>query len=199
MTVEPIVLNGRIVRLEPLQESHVPDLTRAAQDERIWRYMLYGNIQTEAQMRAWVADMLDRGSRGADLPFAVIFLETGRAIGATRYMEIRPEHRGLEIGGTWYAREFHGTLVNKESKYLLLRHAFEVLGCLRVQFKTDSRNVHSQHAIESLGALKEGTLRNHIITPEGFIRDSVYYSIIASEWPGVKARLESRLYQESGV
>ena len=199
MAIEPIVLNGQIVRLEPLEISHIPDLTRAAQDERIWRYMLYGNIQTEAQMRVWVADMLDRGSRGTDLPFAVILRKTGQAIGATRFMEIRPKHRGLEIGGTWFASEFHGTLVNKESKYLLLRHAFESLRCLRVQFKTDSRNVHSQHAIESLGAVKEGILRNHLITPEGYVRDSVYYSIIASEWPGVKARLESRLYKESGV
>lgn len=197
MSVDPIVLEGQIVRLEPLQENQAIELTRAAQDERIWRYMLYGNVNTEARMRAWIADMLNRQSRGTDLPFAVIYLKTSVAIGATRYLEMRPEHRALEIGGTWYASEFHGTLVNKESKYLLLRHAFEVFNCLRVQFKTDSRNLHSQHAIESLGAVKEGVLRNHMITPEGVVRDSVYYSIIASEWLRVKARLEARLYKQS--
>jgi RimJ/RimL family protein N-acetyltransferase len=159
--------------------------------------MLYGNINNEDRMRTWIADLLNRQSGGTDLPFAVICLETGHAIGATRFMDIRKEHRGLEIGGTWYASEFHGTLVNKESKYLLLRHAFEVFDCLRVQFKTDLRNTRSQHAIESLGAVKEGILRNHMITPEGVIRDSVYYSIIADEWPGVKAHLNARLYLES--
>ncbi len=193
MEVLPIVLTGRVVRLEPLSEAHVPDLTRAGQDESIWRYLVYGVIRTEEQMRALVRDLLERQARGTDVPFAVIHLETNRVVGSTRYMDIRPEHRGLEIGGTWYASAVQRTAVNTECKYLLLRHAFETLGCIRVQFKADSRNERSLRAIERLGAIKEGVLRNHMIVLNDYIRDSVYYSILDSEWPGVKTRLEEKL------
>jgi RimJ/RimL family protein N-acetyltransferase len=193
MNVQPVTLAGTIVRLEPLSEAHVPDLTAAGQDEDIWRYMLYGTIRTDAQMRAWVLDILDRQAEGTDLAFAVIQRASGRAIGATRYLDIRPEHRGLEIGGTWYGVEFQRTAVNTECKYLLLQHAFEGLDCLRVQFKTDLRNERSQRALARIGAVREGVLRYHMITPEGHYRDSVYYSILAPEWPSVKARLEEML------
>ncbi len=193
LDIQPITLTGSVVRLEPLSLAHVPDLAVAGRDESIWQYMLYGNVTGEAQMRDWVAEMLERQARGRDLPFAVIHLESGRAIGGTRYLNIEPEDHGLEIGGTWYAVEFQRTAVNTECKYLLLRHAFETLGCLRVQFKTDSRNERSQRAIERLGAIREGIFRNHMILPGGVIRHSVYYSIIADEWPGVKARLEEKL------
>jgi len=193
MNIQPITLTGRVVRLEPLSEAHVPDLAVAGRDENIWHFMLYGNIQTEAQMRAWVQDILGRQSKGTDLPFAVIDLESGRAIGSTRYLDIRRSDRGLEVGGTWYAPAFQHTTVNTECKFMLLKHAFEVLGCVRVQFKTDLRNVRSQRAIERLGAVKEGILRNHIITPEGYLRSSVYYSILDSEWPAVKTRLAEKL------
>ncbi len=190
---QPVTLYGRYIRLEPLSLSHVPDLARVGCDESIWRYMLYGNIRTEADMRAWVEDLLERQRRGSDLPFAVIHLESGSAIGATRYLDIRPEHRGLEIGGTWYAVAHQRTAANTESKYLLLKHAFETLGCIRVQFKTDLRNERSQRALERIGAVKEGILRNHMILQDGTIRHSVYYSIIRSEWPQVKAHLEAKL------
>jgi RimJ/RimL family protein N-acetyltransferase len=193
MQILPITLTGRVVRLEPLSLAHVPDLALVGRDENIWRYMLYGNIQTQEQMQAWVTNMLDRQKRGSDLPFAVIHLESGRAIGATRYLSIQPEHRGLEIGGTWYAIDYQRTAVNTECKYLLLKHAFEGLGCIRVQLKTDVLNERSQRAIERLGAVKEGVLRNHMIRPDGTIRDSVYYSILDREWPAVKARLEGML------
>jgi RimJ/RimL family protein N-acetyltransferase len=193
MDVKPIILTGHIVRLEPLSVAHVPELTLAGQDESIWRYMLYGTIRTEEQMCTWVQDILQRQARGTDLPFAVIHLETKRAIGATRYMNINHVDRGLEIGGTWYASAYQGTKVNTECKYLLLCHAFETLGCIRIQFKTDLRNEQSQRAIEHLGAVREGIFRNHMITPDGLIRHSVYYSIIDSEWPTVKVRLEERL------
>lgn len=193
MNVQPVTLSGRFVRLEPLSEAHVPDLTLVAGDESIWRYMLYGTIRSEEQMLAWVRDLLGRQARGTDLPFAVIHLASGKAIGATRYLDIRPADRGLEIGGTWYGVAYQRTAVNTECKYLLLRHAFEQLGCLRVQFKTDLRNVRSQRAIERIGAVKEGVLRSHMITPEGYVRDSVYYSIIAPEWPRVKELLEEKL------
>ncbi|RPI26156.1 MAG: N-acetyltransferase [Chloroflexota bacterium] len=193
MNIQPVTLTGNVVRLEPLLETHVDDLTLAAQDENIWRYMLYGNITTREEMLAWVRDILGRQARGTDLAFAVIHLEAMKAIGATRYLEIRPEHKGLEIGGTWYATAFQRTAVNTECKYLLLRHAFEDLGCIRVQFKTDLRNERSQRAIERIGAVKEGILRSHLLTPDGTFRDSVYYSILRTEWPAVKERLEQMM------
>lgn len=199
MDIHPIILTGRVVRLEPLSEAHVPDLAAIGLDQRIWQHMLYGSIQTEDQMRAWVQDMLNRQARGTDLPFAVIYLPTGRAIGGTRYLEIHREHRGLEIGGTWYGLDYQGTAVNPECKYLLLGHAFETLGCVRVQFKTDVLNEHSQRAIERLGAVKEGVLRDHLITPGGRIRSSIFYSILAAEWPSVKAQLEGRLQHLSAT
>lgn len=191
--LSPITLTGRVARLEPLSVQHVPDLTVAGAYEDIWQFMLYGVIQSEADMRAWVETLLKYEARGTDLPFAVIHLESGRAIGATRYLEIHPEHRNLEIGGTWYTPEFQHTAVNSECKYLLLQHAFETLGCVRVQLKTDLLNGRSQRAIERLGAVKEGVLRNHMIRPDGSLRHSVYYSILDKEWPTVKAGLVERL------
>jgi len=144
-------------------------------------------------MLSWVRDILARQAAGADLAFAVIHRESGRAIGATRYLEIRPEHRGLEIGGTWYATEFQRTAVNTECKYLLLKHAFEVLDCIRVQFKADARKLRSIRAIERIGAMREGVLRKHYILQDGGYRDSVYFSILDREWPKVKERLEEML------
>ena len=193
MEIAPVTLTGSVVRLEPLSEQHVPDLTVAAHDERIWRYMLYAYPEDEEKMLAWVRDILTRQAAGADLAFAVIHLASGRAIGATRYLEIRPPHRSLEVGGTWYATEFQRTAVNSECKYLLLKHAFETLGCIRVQFKADARNLRSLRAIERLGAAREGVLRNHYILADGGFRDSVYFSILDKEWPGVRARLEGML------
>ncbi len=193
MDIQPVVLSGRYVRLEPLSEKHIPDLTLAGQDESIWEYMLYGMVTTEEKMRAWVQDLLNRQAQGTDLPFAVIHLESGRAIGSTRFMEIRPQHRGVEIGGTWYAPAFQRTVVNTECKYLLLCHAFDRWSCVRVQFKADSRNERSLRAIERLGATREGILRNHMVLPDGTLRHSVYYSIIDSEWPKTKRDLEAKL------
>jgi RimJ/RimL family protein N-acetyltransferase len=193
MNIYPITLTGRVVRLEPLSEAHVPDLTLAGQAEEIWRYMVYGAMGGEEQMRAWVREILDRQAQGTDLPFAVIHLDSERAIGSTRYMDIQRSSRGLEIGGTWYATAHQRTAVNTECKYLLLQYAFETLGCIRVQLKTDSRNERSQRAIERIGAVKEGVLRNHMILPDGYIRHSVYYSILDSEWPAVKAKLVEKL------
>jgi N-acetyltransferase len=193
LELSPVILTGRTVRLEPLSAGHVPDLARIGLEENIWRYMRYGPMLSEADLREWVLELLRLQEIGTDLPFAVIDLESMRAIGCTRYLNIQPAHRGLEIGGTWYGLDYQGTAVNPECKYLLLKHAFETLGCIRVQFKTDARNLRSQRAIEALGAVNEGTLRNHMITPDGFLRDSVIYSILDREWSQVKARLERRL------
>jgi len=188
----PVTLTGKYVRLEPMSEAHVPGLTAAgAGNLEIWKHMLYGDIYTEIDMLGWVRDILAR----PDLPFAVIHLESGRVAGATRYLNIAPEHRGLEIGGTWYGEEYQRTAVNTECKYLLLGYAFEFLRCIRVQLKTDLRNERSQRAIERIGAKREGVLRNHMILPDGRFRDSVYYSILDSEWPDVKKGLEGKLSQ----
>ena len=151
--------------------------------------MLYGNIHTEEGMLGWVRHILSQ----PDLPFAVIYLESGRVAGATRYLNIAPAYHGLEIGGTWYGADFRRTMVNTECKYLLLQHAFETLGCIRVQFKTDLRNTRSQRAIERIGAKREGVLRNHMILPDGRYRDSVFYSILDSEWFEVKKKLEEMM------
>src|SRR5512143_2060166 len=193
MDVQPVTLTGRYVRLEPLSEVHVPGLAAIGMDDEIWKYMLYGPIRSEEDIRNWVHDMLERADQGTDLPFAVIDQAAGCVAGATRYLEIRPAHRGLEIGGTWYGAAYRRTRVNTESKYLLLEHAFETLGCIRVQLKTDSRNERSQRAIERIGAVKEGVLRNHMVLLDGLVRHSVYYSILDSEWPSVKVRLQDML------
>ena len=194
MDIHPVTLLGRVVRLEPLSEAHIPDLTMAAmEDPDVFRFMPYSPVRGEADLRALVLDLLGRQARGTDLPFAVIVREAGRAVGSTRYMDIQPQHRGLEIGGTWYAPSHQRTAVNTECKLLLLGYAFETLGCLRVQLKTDLRNERSQRAIERIGAVREGVLRNHMIMPDGHVRSSVYYSVLVEEWPAVKARLEDRL------
>jgi RimJ/RimL family protein N-acetyltransferase len=191
--IYPVTLQGKHVRLEPLGETHVKGLTEIGAGQDFWNFMLYGRIENHDDMRNWVLDMLARQARGTDLPFAVIQRASGRIAGATRYLNIEPKHRGLEVGGTWYGTEFQRTAVNTECKYLLLQHAFETLQCIRVQIKTDLINVRSQKAIERIGAKKEGVLRNHLILPDGRYRDSVFYSIIDTEWAAVKQKLEELL------
>ena len=191
--VQRVTLQGKYVRLEPMGEQHISGLTEIGVGQDFWSFMLYGDMKTEADMRYWVLDILDREKKGGDLPFAVVHLASGKIAGATRYLNIVPKDRGLEVGGTWYGKEFQRTAVNTECKYLLLTHAFEVLKAIRVQIKTDSLNVRSQAAIERIGAMKEGVLRNHMILPDGRIRHSVFYSILDSEWAGVKKNLEVML------
>jgi RimJ/RimL family protein N-acetyltransferase len=190
---QAITLRGRLVCLEPLSTRHIPDLAETGRDEGIWQYMRYGQVTTEAKMAELVGHLLEWQGRGTDLPFAVIHLESGRAVGMTRYMNIEPANRNLEIGGTWYAPAFQRTGVNTECKYLLLGHAFEVLDAIRVQFRTDLRNLRSQKAIERLGAVREGVLREHMILPDGTVRSSIIYSILAKEWPAVKSHLTQLL------
>lgn len=193
LEVKPVVLTGKHVRLEPMTEQHVPGLAEIGIGQPFWDFMLYGNISSHDEMRNWVRGILSRAEKGTDLPFVAIHLQTGHVAGATRYLNIMPKDRGLEIGGTWYGPEFQRTAVNTECKYLLLRHAFETLGCIRVQLKTDLRNERSQKAIERIGAVKEGVLRNHMILPDGRYRHSVFYSILDTEWIAVKKRLEQML------
>ena len=191
--IEPVTLVGKHVRLEPMTEAHIPGLTVIGVGQSFWDFMLYGNMETEADMQNWVRDIIARGEKGTDLPFVAIHLASGRVAGATRYLNIMPKDRGLEIGGTWYGPEFQRSPVNTECKYLLLTHAFETLGCIRVQLKTDLRNERSQKAIERIGARKEGVLRNHMILPDGRFRHSVFYSILDTEWGDVKKNLEAMM------
>ena len=193
--LNPVSLVGRIVQLEPLSEAHIPGLAQVGLEPEIWRYMRYDKMETTEQLSTWVHQLLELQTRGTDLPFAVIYRASGNPIGCTRYLDIDLTDRSVEIGGTWYGLDYQGTLVNTECKYLLLKYAFEKLNFIRVWFKTDARNLRSQHAIEKLGAVKEGVLRNHMILPNGYIRDSIVYSILPDEWPAVKARLEAKLSQ----
>ena len=193
MEIKPVVLAGKHVRLEPMTEAHIPGLAEIGVGQPFWHFMVYGNINTPDDMHNWVLDILSRAENGSDLPFVAVHLASGRVAGATRYLNIMPRDRGLEIGGTWYGPEFQRTVVNTECKYLLLQHAFETLGCIRVQLKTDLRNERSQKAIERIGAVKEGVLRNHMILPDGYYRHSVFYSVLDTEWPAVKQRLEEMM------
>ena len=192
MKVEPVTLEGTRVRLEPLSLSHHEALARVGLDEDLWRW-IPTSVRTSEEMAAYIAKALDEQARGVSLPFAIVEKSSGRAIGSTRYANIDCEHRRVEIGWTWVARQWQRTAVNTECKYLLLRHAFETLGCIRVELKTDSLNERSRAAILRIGAKQEGIFRNHMITSSSRIRHTVYFSIIVSEWPAVKAALEEKL------
>ena len=197
MEITPVTLEGRHVRLELPAERHVADLLAAGRSSEIWDYIPFGPFSTEEEMRAWLLKQLERMEEGQLIPFVIVRRSDERAVGMTSYMNIALNDRALEIGGTWLSPEAWRTAVNTECKYLLLRHAFEFLGCLRVQLKTDGRNVRSQQAIERLGAVKEGVLRKHMQTRGGFQRDTVMYSIVDDEWPMVKSRLVESLYPET--
>src|SRR6266852_2745540 len=192
MMVTPVTLEGRHVRLEPLAKAHLAGLAEAGLDEELWRW-IPTSVRTPEEMAAYIETALDEQERGVSLPFAIIDRATGRAIGSTRYGNIDRTNYRVEIGWTWVAREWQRTAVNTETKYLLLKHAFETLGCMRVELKTDSLNDRSRAAILRIGAREEGIFRNHMITASGRIRHTVYFRIIDSEWPAVKARLETKL------
>ena len=184
-TPTPVVLSGHGVRLEPLTEAHAPDLLVAAADDAVWRWLPARRPQTEDDVRELV-----RTHRG-DLAWAVVV--DGRAQGSTSYLDVDLSVSGLEIGWTWYARELWKTHVNPACKLLLLEHAFDELGAQRVTLKTDGLNTRSQSAIRRLGATYDGTLRHNRLRPDGSVRDTAYFSILASEWPGVRQGLQARL------
>ncbi len=197
MVVSPAVLEGVHVRLEPLAKVHLTGLVEVGLDEELWRW-IPTPVRTQEEMAAYIETALDEQAQGVALPFAIVEKFSSRAIGSTRYGNIDRRHHRAEIGWTWVAREWQRTAMNTEAKYLLLRHAFETLGCMRVELKTDSLNERSRAAIVRLGAREEGIFRNHMITASGRIRHTVYFSIIDSEWPAVKARLEAKLNSHKG-
>ena len=192
MNVEPVTLEGRHVRLEPLSLDHHADLCAVGLDEELWRW-IPTRVRTPADMRAYIELALRSQAEGSALPFATIERASGRAIGSTRYGNIDRLHRRVEIGWTWIGRPWQRTAVNTEAKYLMLRHAFETLGANRVELKTDSLNERSRSAILRLGAVEEGTFRKHMVTESGRVRNTVYFSVIDEEWAAVKARLEGML------
>jgi N-acetyltransferase len=186
------VLEGRVVRLEPLARHHEQDLFEAAQDERIWRWMPYDASASPETFHAWLEDALAASESGTEAAFATVDAGTGDPVGSTRYLALRPEHRVLEIGWTWLAPAYWQTGANVEAKMLMLEHAFENLGSLRVELKTDSRNERSRAALAALPAQFEGIFRKHMLVRGGQRRDSAYYSIIDDEWPEVRENLERR-------
>lgn len=188
----PRALEGSTVRLEPLSLRHLDRLCEIGLDPDLWRWTT-GNVSTREEMEAYVAAALTAQEQGTALPFATVLRESGLAVGSTRFGNIDLPNRRVEIGWTWVAHDWQRTVVNTEAKYLLLRHAFEDIGCVRVELKTDALNERSRRAILRLGAQEEGTLRKHMLTASGRLRDTVYFSILDDEWPRVKARLEERL------
>ena len=190
--VTPVTLAGSLVRLEPLTEDHLRDLRLVAFDAPVWRWTI-ARPMDEAGLRTWLDTAHENAAASAEVPFATIDIASGRAIGSTRFMTIAPEHRRLEIGWTWIGTAFQRTGANREAKLLQLTHAFETLGAERVEFKTHARNLASRAALLGIGATFEGVLRHHTIMPDGSNRDSAFYGVLAGEWPGVKARLESKL------
>jgi RimJ/RimL family protein N-acetyltransferase len=190
--VEPVVLEGDRVRLEPLRADHLADLSLVAFDPPIWRWTIMGP-QDEPGLRRWVETALANAADGIERPFATVDRATGRAIGSSRFLSIVPEHRRLEIGWTWVGTAYQRTGANREAKLLQLSHAFETLDAQRVEFKTHSRNERSRTALAGIGATFEGVFRNHMIMPDGSVRHSAYFSIMSEEWPAIKARLVAGL------
>lgn len=191
LVVAPVTLEGRLVRLEPLAERHLPDLIGAAADPTVWRWMPEENL-APAQVEAWLSRALGEAGR-SQLPFATVEARTGRAMGSTRYLAIERQHLRLEIGWTWLTASARGRGLNDEAKLLMLRHAFEVLGCRRVEFKTDAKNERSRGALLGIGARYEGVFRKHMLSYGGRSRDSAWYSVLDDDWPDVEQHLIRRL------
>ena len=192
MTLTPINLEGADVRLEPLSESHHERLCAVGLDPELWKWIPVQVLNPDQMMR-YISSALADQEKGSSQPFVTIERATGKVIGSTRYMNIEMAHKRLEIGSTWIAPPWQRTAMNTEAKYLMMRHAFETLDCNRVELKTDSLNTKSRNAILRIGAKQEGIFRSHMITWSGRLRDTVYFSVIAPEWPAVKAGLEAKL------
>jgi N-acetyltransferase len=192
VNVEPVTLQGDSVRLEPAGPEHVDGVWHAGRFPEVWAmrpYPVYSRDEMETQITAAVA----AAAAGTLFMFATIDIASGRPIGTTSFLNLDVANRHLEIGATWITPAWQRSPANTEAKYLQLRHCFETLGCVRVEFKTDARNTKSRAALERLGAVEEGTLRRHTILPDGFVRDSVYFSVTDDDWPDVRAALEHRM------
>lgn len=192
MKVEPVVLDGKFVRLEPLSITHLENLCEVGFDEELWRW-IPTQVTNLEEMKDYIESALEDQKRGIALPFATVEKSTNKAIGSTRFGNIAPKDKRTEIGWTWIAKNWQKTFVNTEAKLLMLKHAFETWNCIRVELKTDFLNEQSRNAILRLGAKQEGIFRQHVICQSGRIRDSVYFSILDNEWETVKNKLETKL------
>jgi N-acetyltransferase len=195
MLIETPILEGTRLRLEPLNDVHLHGLEKIAFDERIWRYMLTV-VRTSEDLRDWMDSAQQAKATGNAMPWATVLRGENRVIGSTRFLDLDWKHRTVEIGHTWLSPEFHGGGLNPEAKLLQLTYAFEELGMNRVALKTHHENLQSQAAMRKMGAIEEGTFRNHYVMPDGSLRHSVWFSIIREDWPQVKSRLEERLQRK---
>ncbi|WP_061295825.1 GNAT family N-acetyltransferase [Leptospira interrogans] len=193
---EPISLIGNHVELHPLEMEHCEALTKAVLDGELWK-LWFTLVPSPEAMKQWIEKALKEEKEKSSLPFVVQSKVNGKIIGSTRYMNIEKTDRRLEIGSTWYSKEFQKTFVNTESKFLLLEHAFENLDCIAVEFRTHKLNQNSRRAIERLGATLDGILRNHRTMPNGTLRDTAVYSIISNEWPTIRSHLKFKLERKS--
>ena len=196
MKVAPITLEGTHVRLELLSLDHHAALCEVGLDAELWRWTT-ADVRSPEDLRRYIQRALQEQREGKALPFATVERSSGKPVGSTRFGSIEPEHRRVEIGWTWIGREWQRTAINTEAKYLMLRHAFEVWGAQRVEFKTHAMNYRSRTAIARLGAKEEGTMRKHMISERGVPRDTVYFSIIDTEWPDVRAGLEHKMQEHA--
>lgn len=192
LNVAPVTLEGRVVRLEPLTTGHVDALSAVGLDADLWRWTTV-TVRSADDVHRYVEAALRWQADGTALPFVTVHRGDNRVVGCTRFGNIDRANRRAEIGWTWVGRQWQRTAVNTEAKLLMLRHAFETMGCIRVELKTDALNEVSRRAILRIGAKEEGTLRSHMITDTGRVRDTVYFSILKAEWPAVKQALEAKL------
>jgi N-acetyltransferase len=190
-------LEGRIIVLEPLTQEHERELYAAAQDPQIWRWMSYNAVESAETFQGWFGDALRATKAGDEAVFVVRLKQSGELIGSTRYMTLRPEHHGLEIGWSWLVPSAWGSGANAEAKFLLLEHAFDRLGCIRVEFKTDARNERARLALEAIPARFEGIFRSHMLVRGGERRNSAFYSVTDDDWPVVRTLLERRINAKS--
>ena len=188
---EAPTLEGRLVRLEPMSPRHADELWEASRDPRTWTWLSIVQPSTRPALDAWLAEAIRAAASGSEIPFATVCCKD--VVGSTRFLALRPEHRSVEIGWTWLHPDAWGSGVNVDAKLLMLRHAFEVWGCRRVELKTDARNDRSRGAMEAMGATFQGIHRKHMLVREGENRDSAWYSITDDEWPAVERGLASRL------
>jgi N-acetyltransferase len=192
VNLQPVTLEGDVTRLEPLAPAHFAPLCEIGLDPEIWRWMI-NDVRSPEDLRRYLERALQEQREGKSLPFATVERASGKVVGSTRFGNIDPPNRRVEIGWTWIARPWQRMAINTEAKYLMLRYAFEIWGCVRVELKTNAMNYRSRAAILRIGAKEEGTLRKHQISERGVSRDTVYFSILDTEWPRVKAGIEERM------
>jgi RimJ/RimL family protein N-acetyltransferase len=188
-----VALRSHGVRLEPLEKRHADELFEWSSEEKIWQYMTFAKLDRRSDLDTWLESAMHANEAGTEMNFAIVDEPSGKAVGGTSFYRVVPEHRRLEVGKTWLGSLYRRTHINTAAKYLLLSHAFETLHANRVELNTDSRNLRSQRAMERIGAVRDGVLRAHTIMRDGYVRDTVNYSFIASEWPGRKLGIETLL------